>query len=116
MINSKDNKLLDAANSFAFLSKMIVDMMIEKGEISKSQEFDAGLAANKVLIRNSKIVPEIMSKDQSKQLPAIAKILKEIQIEMGIDKNGINHSSKSKKKIIVLSIFIAIAIIFILFN
>ena len=112
MINPKDDVLLKAVDSFAFLSKMIVDVMIDNGKISKSQELDAGIAAIKVLIRNDGIVSEIMSKDQSIQLPAMEKILKEIQIEMGIDENGVNYSSKNKKILIVLIIIILIAIIY----
>ena len=94
MDKSSGNILTDAANSFAFLSKMAIDMMIKEGEISKSQELEANLAAAKILSKNPRIAMDMMSKDKNIQLSAITQFFDEIKGEMGIKTNVIKKFSK----------------------
>ena len=115
MTNEVFKTIKAATDSFAYLSKIAIDMMIKEGEISKSQELEANVAATKILSKNPRIAMDMMSKDKNIQLSAITQFYDEIKIEMGINEKIVNNSPKFQSKWLIFTI-IALTILVISVN
>jgi prephenate dehydrogenase len=115
MTNEDFETIKAAADSFAYLSKIAIDMMIENGDISKSQELDANLAATKILSQNPQMAMDIVSKDKNVQVDSINKFFDEIKREMGIKEEIVNNSPKFQSKWLIFTI-IALTILVISVN